>query len=112
MAFEIALEIVNSVAKITLSGELDASVAAQFRSRIEDAAAQHAKRVALMVKDLEYMSSAGLRVLVFARQKMGARVDIFLVGAQSQILEPIRQSGLQNSLRAVEIYEASVIESF
>jgi anti-anti-sigma factor len=112
MAFQVALEMVNNVAKITLSGELDASVAAQFRSRIEDAAAQYAKRIALLVKDLEYMSSAGLRVLVFARQKMGAGVDIYLVGAQSQILEPIRQSGLQHSLQTVETYEASVIEKF
>ncbi len=110
MAFQATLEIVNDVAKITLSGELDASVAGQFRSRIEEAAAQHAKRLALIVNDLEYMSSAGLRVLVFARQKMGAGVDIYLVGAQSQILEPIKQSGLHRSLHAVETYDAQVIE--
>jgi len=110
MAFQSTLEMVNDVAKITLCGELDASVAAQFRSRIEEAAAQKAKRLALIVNELEYMSSAGLRVLVFARQKMGATVDIYVVGAQSQILEPIKQSGLQRSLQTVDTYDASVIE--
>ena len=110
MAFQATLEMVNEVAVITLSGELDASVGAQFRDQIELAKAQHARRLALMVKDLEYMSSAGLRVLVFARQKLGPDVDIYLVGAQSQILEPIRQSGLQRSLHTVETYDASVIE--
>jgi anti-anti-sigma factor len=112
MAFNASLEIVNNVAKITLTGELDASVAPEFRTRIEEASAQGAKRLALLASDLEYMSSAGLRVLVFARQKMGAGVDIYLVGAQSQILEPLRQSGLERSLKSVETYDADVIEKF
>jgi anti-anti-sigma factor len=112
MAFQATLEMSNSVAKISLSGELDASVAAQFRSCIEDAVAQHAKRLTLLVDQLDYISSAGLRVLVFARQKMGAGVDIYLIGAQSQILEPIKQSGLLHSLRVADTYDASVLEKF
>jgi anti-anti-sigma factor len=110
MAFQATLNMVNNVAKITLVGELDAAVAPEFRSRIEEAVAQKAQRVALIANDLEYMSSAGLRVLVFARQKMGANVDIYLVGAPNQILEPVRQSGLQRSLQVVETYDPAVIE--
>jgi len=102
----------NNVAQITLSGELDASSAPQFRTSIEEAAAQQAKRIALMVKDLEYISSAGLRVLVFARQKMGSSVDIYLIGAQNQILDPIKQSGLMHSLYTADSYDPKVLETF
>src|SRR5947209_17490425 len=112
MAFTATTEMSNGVAKITLTGELDASVAADFRSQIDNAAAQQAKRVALLVQDLEYMSSAGLRVLVFARQKMGNNVNIYLVGAQPQIIEPIKQSGLMRSLQLADSYDPSVIEKF
>jgi len=73
MAFEATLEMVNDVAKITLKGELDASVANDFRAQIEEAGKLNAKRIALLAHELEYMSSAGLRVLVFARQKNGNR---------------------------------------
>jgi len=112
MAFESTLEMVNSVAKITLTGELDASSAPQFKSTIENAAEQTAKRIALLVTDLEYISSAGLRVLVFARQKMGKGIDIYLIGAQEQILDPIKQSGLLHSLYTADSYDAGVIEKF
>ncbi|MEP7284716.1 MAG: anti-sigma factor antagonist [Chloroflexota bacterium] len=110
MAFEATLEIVNQIAKITLTGELDATVAAQFRQKIEEAVAQQAKAIVLMVSGLDYMSSAGLRVLVFAKQKIGRGVDIFIVGAQEQITEPINQTGLQNSLNFLDTYDAAVIE--
>ncbi len=112
MAFQSTLEMSNNVAKITLVGELDASVAAQFKSSIDEAATKQAKRIALLANGLEYISSAGLRVLVFARQKLGAGIDIYLIGAQSQIIEPIKQSGLLHSLRTSETYDASVIEVF
>src|SRR5258706_14265495 len=110
MAFETMLEIVNGVAKITLIGELDATVAAQFKERIEEAASHQVKRLALLTKDLEYMSSAGLRVLVFASQKMGSGVIIYLVGAQEQIIEPIKQTGLHHSLIIVDTYDPVQIE--
>lgn len=98
MSFESALEVVNGVAKITLSGELDASTASVFRADVERAAAAKVKAVALLVKDLEYLSSAGLRVLVFARQKLGSGTKIYVIGLQESVKEPIIQSGLGHSL--------------
>jgi anti-anti-sigma factor len=111
MAFEANLEMVNGIAKITLTGELDASVAGQFKEKIESAAQQQAKRLVLVMTSLEYMSSAGLRVLVFAKQKMGADVVIYVVGAQPQIVEPIKQTGFHYSVTMLDTYDASVIES-
>jgi anti-anti-sigma factor len=108
MAFDAQLDMVNGVAKITLSGELDASVAPIFKSKIEEASAQNARRVVLLLDSLEYMSSAGLRTLVFAKQKMGQGVDIVIVGAQPQVVEPIRQTGFHHSVTMMDAYDASL----
>jgi anti-anti-sigma factor len=111
MAFDAQLEMVNGIAKITLTGELDASVAAAFKQRIEEAAAQQAKRLVLLMGDLAYMSSAGLRVLVFAKQKMGTQVAIYVIGAQPQIVEPIKQTGFHYSVTMLDAYDAAVVEA-
>lgn len=110
MAFKSTLEIVNNVAKITLSGELDASVASAFRADVEKAAAANVKAVALLMKDLEYMASAGLRALVFAKQKMGTQVEIYMIGLQETVLETITMTGFQNSVTFLDEYDAAKIE--
>jgi anti-anti-sigma factor len=109
MAFEASLEMAEGIAKITLTGELDASVAGDFRTRIEEAAAQQAKKLVLLLAALEYMSSAGLRTLVFAKQKMGSGVTIYVVGAQPQVVEPIKQTGFHHSVVMLDAYDAGVI---
>jgi anti-anti-sigma factor len=112
MAFSVNLEMTpNGIAKVTLAGELDASVADQFKTKIEAAATQKAKRVALIMKDLSYMASAGLRVLIFAKQKMGPKVDIYVVGAQATVKDTLEKTGLHHSLIALDTYDAKQIES-
>lgn len=111
MAFESTLEMKNDIALITLVGELDASVAQAFRDRIEEAATNKARKLVLQLAALEYMSSAGLRTLVFAKQKMGGAVTIYVVGAQPQVVEPIRQTGFHHSVTMMDNYDPAVIEA-
>ncbi|MCL1470586.1 anti-sigma factor antagonist [Argonema antarcticum] len=98
MAFNATLETNNDTATITLSGELDASTAPQFKAEVEKAATQGAKRLVLMMQDLEYMASAGLRVLIFTKQKMGASADIYVVGAQEMVLDTINKTGFNQGV--------------
>ena len=112
MSFNASLELTeNGIAKITLVGELDASVAGDFRTEIENAAAQNAKRLVLLMADLDYMSSAGLRTLIFAKQKMGPGVDLYVVEAQESILETIRMTGFHHSVILMDTYDVAEIES-
>lgn len=111
MAFEAALSLENGIAKVTLTGELDASVAPIFQEKIHEAANAQAQKLVLLLQGLNYMSSAGLRTLVFAKQKMGAQVKIYLIGTQEQVIEPIRQTGFHYSVIMLDTYDPAVIEA-
>jgi len=98
MSFNTTFELTNGVAKIAISGDLDASSASIFKEEVEKAAVPDLKRLVLLVSGLEYMASAGLRVLIFAKQKMGSGVDIYFVGAQEAVLDTIQKTGFNHSV--------------
>jgi len=99
MAFSVTTNLLkDGTAELTLVGELDASVANEFKMAVEKAAAEKAKRLVLNMKDLEFMSSAGLRVLVFAKQKMGTNVDIYVIAAQDAVRDTIEMTGFHHSV--------------
>lgn len=113
MSFDASLDMTqNGVARITLSGKLDANTAQQFQQLIEQAIANKAKRLALLLGGLTFMASAGLRMLVFAKQKLGSTVDIYVVEAQEQVVETIEMTGLNYSVTMIDSYDAAIIEKF
>ncbi|GAB3162099.1 hypothetical protein GCM10027059_13990 [Myceligenerans halotolerans] len=99
MPFTATLTQTEPDAVITLVGELDSSTAATFRSTIEDAVATEPQRLLLEMSGLTYLSSAGLRCLVFARQKMGSDVDIVLIATRPAVRETIDMTGFQYSVQ-------------
>jgi len=111
MIFEATLEMRDSIARITLSGELDAATAPLFKEKVEEAVAQGAKRLVLIMNGLEYMASAGLRVMIFAKQTLGSSVDLYIVGAQDSVLETIEMTGFYQGVILRERYDAAEIES-
>ncbi len=103
MAFAISTKIDGDAAVMTLSGELDAGAAPAFRDQIEQlAGGQEIGRLVLMLADLSYMASAGLRALVFAKQKLGASVELFLVATQDSVAETIELTGFHHSVTMLE----------
>ncbi|MBR8834312.1 MAG: anti-sigma factor antagonist [Stigonema ocellatum SAG 48.90 = DSM 106950] len=110
MAFNATLETSKFIAKITLAGELDAISAPIFQKEVEKAASEHPNRLVLIMQDLEYMASAGLRVLLFTKQKMGADTDIYVVGAQEMVLDTLNKTGFDQSVILVDEYDPAQIE--
>jgi anti-sigma B factor antagonist len=104
MAFESELRTEDTTAFIIAKGELDANAAPEFRTQIETAAESALSKLVLDVRELTYMASAGLRTLVFARQKMGSDVDIYVVGAQDAVRETIEMTGFHHSVDMVDDY--------
>ena len=104
MALNISIEEGPDEAIIKLSGELDAATAPQFKESIEKVAAAKPKRLVLFMSDLTFMASAGLRVLIFARQKMGAGVALYVIGAQGPVLSTLKMSGFHHSVHLQDTY--------
>jgi anti-anti-sigma factor len=50
------------------------------------------------MQDLSFMASAGLRVLIFAKQKMGETVGITLIGCQAPVRSTLEMSGFHHSV--------------
>lgn len=109
MAFTATTEINGNTATITVSGELDAAAAPAFREEIEKVAAANPSNLVLMMNDLEYMASAGLRVLIFAKQKMGVDVDIYVVAAQPMILDTLQKTGFDQSVIIADNLDALTV---
>ncbi|RZU51399.1 anti-anti-sigma factor [Krasilnikovia cinnamomea] len=83
---------------ITLVGDLDAAGAPILADDVERALQRDVKRLVLDLNELNYLSSAGLRQLVYAQQKMNDDVQIVLVGANTRVAQTIRLVGFDQSV--------------
>lgn len=109
MSFTVTSSFESGVATLTLTGRLDANTAPQFKTEIESIAAHKPQTVALYVHELEYMASAGIRMLVFTKQKMGAATDIYMVGAVAQIVHTLEMTGVDKSVIFVDAFEPATL---
>lgn len=86
----------NGVVKIELAGRLDATNSESLQAELKKLVGQQVAKLVFLAKDLEYISSAGLRVIIFAKQKIGVDAQVFLIGAPEPILGVVKMSGLDN----------------
>ena len=93
------------MAHIDLSGRLDATNAPALQEELKKLIGQPVRRLVFYAKDLEYMASAGLRVIIFAKQKIGADAQVYLIGAQEMVLEVIQMTGLDNFMVIQDSYD-------
>jgi anti-anti-sigma factor len=106
MALSITSTKTGDEAHITMTGELDGSTAPQLKDEIDAALKDKPKRLVLFVKDLEYIASAGIRVLVYAKQPT-PDLQIYVVGAQHQIVDTLQKTGVDRSVYLVDTYDAA-----
>ncbi|HSE48737.1 MAG TPA: STAS domain-containing protein [Terriglobales bacterium] len=82
---------------LVLVGELDASAAPQVRIVVEEVLASKPGKLVLFVEELRFMASAGLRILIFAKQKQ-PEVQIYLIKPQATIVETLKKTGFYESV--------------
>ena len=105
MESKISVTCENEVAKVELAGRLDATNAPALAEELKKLVGQPIKRVVYLANALEYISSAGLRVIIFSKQKIGEDTDVYLIGAQEPVLDVIKMSGLDTFLIIQDSYE-------
>ena len=75
---EIAKEINGNSILLILKGRLDTNTAYDLQKTVSDSI-ENVNELVINVKDLEYMSSAGLRLLLIFHKTIDARGGIFIV---------------------------------
>lgn len=95
----------GEITKVNLSGKLDALRAPQLMEELKSLIGQPVGRIVFYAQDLEYISSAGLRAIIFAKQKLGADTEVYMIGAQDTVIDVIKMSGLDNFLYLQDSYE-------
>ena len=106
MSFTVTSSCAAGIAQLTLAGRLDANTAPQFKTEIEKIAEQRPGVVVLLAEELEFMASAGIRMLVFTKQKLGAQTDIYVIRAQPQIIQTLEMTGVDKSVIFADEFEA------
>src|SRR6266567_409372 len=102
MSFNAKMHVGDGTATLSLVGELDRLAAPTLNDLITEAAGQEVERLVLLMEELTYMSSAGLRCLVIAHQKMPRGVEIVLIGTRPEVAETIKLTGFDRSITMQE----------
>jgi anti-anti-sigma factor len=104
MAFSAELEMIDGIAKIALSGELDASTAPIFQEEIKKATSvPELKHLVFLMADLDFMASAGLRVLIF-NKSIRSNVDIYVISPQETVLQILQKTGYDQGVIIQDSY--------
>lgn len=82
--------------EVKLKGRLDATVAPELHSELAKFQGQDIKKVTFDVGELEYIASAGLRVIIFSKQKLGADTQIFMKDVSEDVKSVIEMTGCDN----------------
>ncbi len=86
---------------VVLKGRLDATVAPQLHTEMAKMEGTDVKKVTFDVKDLEYIASAGLRVIIFTKQKLGADTQIFMKDVNESVMQVLEMTGCNNFVTVI-----------
>jgi anti-anti-sigma factor len=101
------MEFVKSVgeqAVITLKGKLDYTTAGNLMDELHTLEGTGVKRIDFECADLEFISSAGIRAMVYSKQKISrnAPVDVYLHQASKLVQDVFVATGLKDYFTFVE----------
>ena len=90
---------VGEVTKVKLHGHIDASIAPKLMDELRTLIGKDIKTLVFYADELEYIASAGLRAIVFSKQKLGANVDVYLIGASEEVIDVFKMTGIDKFLK-------------
>jgi anti-sigma B factor antagonist len=87
----------NETATIKISGRLDTATAPEFEREV-DSLVDSVKKLIIDMNELEYTSSAGLRVILKAKKMMDKRGNMKLINVNNDIMEVFDITGFLDIL--------------
>ena len=88
----------NNVITITLTGRLDTNHGPALIEELQKLVGHPIEKIVFNAQALTYISSAGLRAIMFARKKINPRDEVCIVGAPSSVIDVIKISGFDSFL--------------
>lgn len=95
---KIEKNIINDDVEIVLSGRLDTLTSVEFEKEIENLESSNVKNLIINMKDIEYTSSAGLRVLLKAQKIMDSKGTMKLINVNEIVMEVFEITGFNEML--------------
>ncbi|MBR0541001.1 MAG: STAS domain-containing protein [Clostridia bacterium] len=83
---------------LEVSGRVDTTTAPELESCINEST-KGVKELVLDLKDMAYISSAGLRVMLKAHKLMSAQGSLIIKNVQSDVMEVFEMTGFSDILR-------------
>ena len=102
---EFSIDLQGGIAKINLGERVDTTNAGDLTTTLRTLVGQEVGKVVFDAANLEYLSSAGLRAIVFAKQKIGQGLEVILVGAKAEITDVITMTGFDSFVTIQDSFE-------
>ena len=93
----INIEKENGVTTLKIDGRLDTTTAPELEKAI-NAEGDELKNLVLDFKGVDYISSAGLRVLLTAQKKMNVQGSMELIGVSEAVMDIFEMTGFADIL--------------
>jgi anti-anti-sigma factor len=87
----------GNTARLKLTGEVDGTTSSNMRAEVDRLLTSAPTILVLDVEQLTFMSSAGLRVLIFAKQKQPT-LNIYVLKPQPPIVDTLRKTGFYDAV--------------
>jgi len=106
---EISQKEENGIVSIAIKGRLDADSSAEAETVVKDALKEETNRLLFNLGELEYLSSAGLRVLLSAAKEMRRRDGKIVLCALNEFVKEIFEvSGFQSLIPITDTVESGI----
>ena len=103
---EVTQELLESWQVIKVVGEIDSKTVTTLRNFLDEKLVDN-KAVALDLREVPFMSSAGLRALLTLQRKTsGMNVDLALIGVAEEIKDTMKVTGFLQYFKLYETIES------
>lgn len=102
MALSINIEPALPLVSLHLEGQVDTQSAPQLLQALTEIQLAELEELRIFAMELSFLSSAGLRALVFAKQKMPHTSRLIVIGGSETIKETIIRTGLGDAVMLVD----------
>jgi anti-anti-sigma factor len=94
---DLVTEDLNDVRQVFVAGKIDSRMAPEFEEALDEAIRGEPKHLIVNLKDVDYLSSAGLRsILRIAKRLDKVERKLAFVGARELVAEVIRLTGVDS----------------